>query len=341
MRITKCVALMFGAAWFSAWGGVGLRPVDLRTEYLTDPAALDVEKPRLQWRLEADERGDTQMAYRVFAADSEAALAGEKGNVWDSGRVNSAACTQIEFGGKPLASRQGVWWKVMVWDRQGRASAWSKPARWRMGLLKAEDWSAQWIAFRDATALHASTNLFLPPARHYRREFELKSRVRRAMVYATALGLYELELNGRRVGDAWFTPGWTDYRRRVYYQAWDVTAALKPGANAMGAIVADGWYAGYVAYGLLVGYGPNKTGRNIYGKTPALRVQLEIECEDGSREIVGTDGHWRVTGEGPIREADLLMGESYDARREFRGWASPGFDDHAWKRRFRRRRMVR
>jgi alpha-L-rhamnosidase len=201
-----------------------------------------------------------------------------------------------------------------------------------MALLQPSDWKAEFISYRDTSPVHADRQaLLLPPARQYRKEFSADKKVRRVMVYATALGIYELLINGQKVGDAFFTPGWTDYHKRAYYQAYDVTKSIKSGANAIGVTVADGWYAGYLGYGLLVGYGPNKVGRNIYGKTPAFMAQVEVEYTDGSRAMVVTDPSWKVTGEGPFREADFLMGEAYDAQREMIGWTTAGFDDRNWE----------
>ncbi|HOW63981.1 MAG TPA: family 78 glycoside hydrolase catalytic domain [Candidatus Paceibacterota bacterium] len=194
-----------------------------------------------------------------------------------------------------------------------------------MGLLKPSDWTAQWISFRDTAPLHTNrSTLFLPPARHYRKQFSPAKTVQRATLYASALGICELHLNGYHIGDAWFEPGWADYRKRAYYRTHDVTHLMKSGANCVGAIVAEGWYSGYVGYGVLVGYGPNKVGRYFYGKTPALLAQLEIEYADGSREVIGTDTSWQVSGDGPIREADLIMGESYEAGRDDPDWCRPG-----------------
>ena len=132
------------------------------------------------------------------------------------------------------------------------------------------------------------------------------------------------------MGDARFAPGWTDYHQRAYYNTYDVTPIVRTGGNALGAWLADGWYSGYIGFGLLTGIGTEKIGRNTYGKTPALMAQLEIEYIDGSREIVATDKSWKVTGDGPVREGDFLMGESYDARKEFKSWANAGFDDSQW-----------
>ncbi len=190
-----------------------------------------------------------------------------------------------------------------MWDKAGKPSDWSERATWGMALLKPGDWKAQYISFSDKTPLHRFADpLYLPPARQYRKEFAAAKPVSRATIYATALGIYELHLNGERLGDAYFAPGWTDYHQRAYYQTYDVTSLLKQGANALGAWVADGWYAGYIGFGLLTKMGTEGIGRYIYGKTPALMAQLEIEYADGSRETVVTD--------------TLVEGD--------RGWPDPG-----------------
>ncbi len=324
-------ALFFAGMVSAVDAAEALTPLELRCEYLVDPLAVEATAPRLSWRVESEARGQRQTAYQILVASSREKLDRNEGDLWDTGRVSGNQTTQIAYSGQPLKSRQECFWKVRVWDKDGTASVWSEPARWTMGLLEPGHWQAEWISFRDESPLWTDrTKLSLPPARYYRKPFHVGKQVRRATVYATALGIYELNLNGHRVGDAYFAPGWTDYRQRVYYQAYDVTPLVTSDANVLGATVADGWYAGYVGYGLLVGYGPHKTGRNIYGKTPALLAQLELEYDDGTREVIGTDTTWKVTGEGPVREADLLMGESYDARREMPGWAKPGFDDADW-----------
>jgi alpha-L-rhamnosidase len=304
---------------------------NLRTEHLPKPLGLDSPSPRLQWQLASDERGQRQTAYRILVARSPKALSANESELWDSGKVASDASTQIPYAGRPLSSGQECFWKVQVWDRDGKPSRWSEVAKWSMGLLKPEDWRAQWISHRDLAPLHQDRkSLFLPPARHYRKDFAATKPVRRAMIHASALGLADLHLNGQPVTEAFFEPGWADYHQRVHYRTHDVTKLVRKGENRLGAILTEGWYAGYVGYGLLVGYGPNKVGRYFYGKTPALLAQLEIEYADGSREMIGTDTSWHVSADGPIREADLIMGEAYDARREDWNWcSSPSLIRHA------------
>ncbi len=311
--------------------GKGVVPVNLRTEYLNNPEGIDETKPRLSWQLQSGERSQKQTAYRILVASSTATLGSNRGDLWDSGKVKGSQSVNVVYGGSPLSSRQQCFWKVQVWEAHGRISQWSQGARWSMGLLKPEDWQAQWISFKDSTPVHASREtLLLPPARQYRKEFSAAKPVKRATLYTSALGIGDPQINGRRVSDTYFEPGWSDYLRRAYYRTHDVTALVKPGANAIGITVADGWYAGYVGYGLLVGYGPNKAGRAFYGKTPALLAQLEVEYADGAREVIGTDATWRVSDEGPTREGDLIMGEAFDARLDHPGWTKTGFKDETW-----------
>jgi len=181
--------------------------------------------------------------------------------------VESNDTTNIVYRGRPLGSRQQCFWTVTV------NGVTSDQASWTMGLLGANDWAAEWISFKDDTPLTATqTNVVLPAPRHYRKPFSAGKSISRASVYATALGLYELSINGQPVTDQMFTPGWTDYRQRVYYNTFDVTELVQQGKNAIGAIVADGWYSGYVAFGLRSGWGPNRSGRTFYGKTPSVRI---------------------------------------------------------------------
>lgn len=302
-------------------------PTKLRCEYLVDPLGIDEQSPRLSWIVTSGQRGQRQTACQIRVGSALETPA----DLWDSGKVKSAKTVNVVYKGKQLKSRQRCFWQVRVWDRDGKPSGWSKPSRWSMGLLDSNDWKAEWISFKDETPLEATRQkVVLPPARHYRKEFAAGKSVKRAMVYATALGIYELNLNGQQVGDRMFAPGWTDYRQRAYYSTYDVTGLVRQGGNALGVTLADGWYSGYVGFGLLVGYGPHRCGRYFYGKTPALRMQLEVEYVDGSSETIITDPSWK-TSEGPIREADMLMGETYDARLEQPGWDQPGFDDARWE----------
>ena len=453
-----------------------IRAERLRVEYLVDPAAVQEREPRLSWIVVASGEGKRnlrQRAYRIVVASSPEALAKDDGDLWDTGRVESSDAIAIPYAGQALASRQRCWWKVMLYDADGNASEWSKPATWAMGLLDAADWQAKWIGFdapRDGTGAasfdgatwiwHAAdipgkapkeTRHFaktfeiqgavakasllitaddqftvsvngtvagksdgnpdawrrarvldvakllkeganeiaveatntdvghagllvkltattkdgrattivsdaswrssveaggqsasaralgayganpwgklslggtdLPPARYLRKEFALSDDVKRATLYATALGNYRAHLNGKPVEDLYFSPSWTDYNIRIHYHACDVTDMLGRGDNAIGVELADGWYSGYIGYG---------HKRDHYGRNPRFMAQLEVELADGTRTVITTDDAWRVST-GPILQGDFLMGETYDATREITGWTKPSFDAAAWK----------
>lgn len=314
-------------------GETGLTPADLRTEYLVEPDGVESVQPRFSWLFESERRSAAQSAWQIRAARSTKALEEGKPDLWDSGRTEGMDTNQIAYDGESLESGMECFWQVRVWDEAGQVSQWSVPARWSMGMLSADDWTAEWISYEDDDTYHKDRNtLHLPAPRHYRKAFSTKKEIKRATVYASALGVYDLYLNGDRVGDAYLQPGWSDYKKRAYYRVHEVTDLVRSkGKNAIGAIVADGWYSGYLGYGLLVGYGPDKVGRYFYGKTPAFLAQLEIEYTDGSRETIVTDDSWRVTDKGPIRESDIQMGEAYDARMEMEGWSTVGFKAKGWE----------
>ena len=315
-------------------------PQRLRCEYLVDPLGLDRTTPRLSWVLDDSRRGAVQRAYQILVADTPEFLSADPGNLWDSGKVLSSQTLHVEYAGQKLHARMRAFWKVRVWDKDDQPSPWSEPARWSMGL-DPTDWSAKWIGDSSAAQLTtrsadelasrpASGREPLPPPM-LRKSFTLPDEpdaVKAATVYVTALGLYELRINGRRVGDHVLAPEWTDYHKRVQYQTYDVTTLLRPGPNAIGALLADGWYAGRIGLTQIVPDGP---ARGIYGRRPRFLLQLEIELADGRTIAVASDESWRMTCAGPLRTADLLDGEDYDARRESPGWDTPEFDDSVWK----------
>jgi alpha-L-rhamnosidase len=284
-----------------------MRAVDLRCEHRQDTPCIDDPAPRLSWALEDGQR---QTAYRIVVD-----------GLWDSGRVESADSIDVAYGGPSLPPASELSWTVEVWE--GDASAVSEPARFRTGP---GEWTARWVR-RDRTydpavpvpgtdeELDESDMMMrrLSPSPYLRRDFSVDRDVRRATLYATARGVVELAVNGSRVGDAVLAPGWTDYRERIEYAAHDVTSLVHTGAeNELSAILADGWYAGFV------GFDARQPG-NHYGKEPELLCELHVEYADGGREIVATDERWTART-GPIVYSDMLMGERYDARREHGSW---------------------
>jgi alpha-L-rhamnosidase len=303
-------------------------PRHLRCEYLLDPAGIDETAPRLSWELDDPRRGACQGAYQILVASSLGTLERDDGDLWDTGKVASDESVQIAYAGRPLRSGIQVYWKVRAWDAEGTASRWSEPATWSMGLLNPPDWDASWIG--DSQAPPSDPAAVVPPPR-LRRElalFDGEVGVRRAVAYVSALGLYELRLNGQRVGDHLLAPEWTDYNKRVQYQTYDVTSLLRPGANALAVQLGDGWYAGRIGLSKMIAGMPE---RAHYGRQPQFLMRLVVESADGHTQSIVSDDGWRVSADGPVVSSDILDGETYDAGRETPGWDKPGFDDSAWR----------
>ena len=281
----------------------------LRTEYRLNPLGIDVLQPRLSWQLSTVRRGARQTAYQIIASlHEESLLIGDR-TLWDTDKIASDQSIHIPYSGPGLQSRQRIYWKVRIWDEKDQASEWSAPAWFEMGLLDRDDWLAQWIGNPLVGGPRSAV-----PSPFFRKDFSILDEIQSARLYITALGVYEAYLNGQRVGQDIFAPGWTDYFQRVQYQSYDVTDLLTQGANTLGAVLGDGWYCGHVGW----------ETRQLYGDRPKLLAQLEISLADGSRQTVCSDGTWQ-TAVGPLLEADLIMGEAYDARLEFPGWDRPDF----------------
>jgi len=500
---------------------VALTPSELTCEYAVNPLGIDVSQPRFGWVLKSSRRGQLQSAYRILVAGTERQLASDVGDMWDSGKVESGQSLHVAYQGKALASGVKCWWKVRVWDKQGRPSSWTQPATFEMGLLNKSDWQAKWIGMEagssvdyvkgklgqavsldgagqtveiphydklkpsaeitisawikptectdgwreiyrkdDGDARHllaigktsglfglwcglgidgtyvergaaldaagltdgkwhcvaatydgssmtfyadgkqigtaaingpidaagsspayigswAGTGEFFPggiddvriydralsadevkamagaaakaPTRNLvgwwkldgslansaggedgkaagpgpseapllRKTFGIARKVKRARVYLSGLGWYELYINGRKVGDHVLDPATTDYHKRTLYVTYDVTDRLQQGPNAVGVMLGNGWYC--------------EPGRLKYGDSPRLLMQMQVEFADGTTTVVKTDRTWKAST-GPIVRNDIWGGETYDARLEKPGWATAGYDDGGWGR---------
>lgn len=295
---------------------------NLRCEYMCNPLGIDTLRPRLSWTLESDRRCEIQTAYQILVSSSEVKLQNNEGDLWDSGKVLSSSSIQIAYDGIKLKSMMHCCWKVRVWDKYDIVSSFSNSAYWEMGLLCENDWKSKWIGLDSALIQRdpcAPDNVGLPSP-FLRCTFSLKKSIKEARVYSTAIGIYKLYLNGDVIGNDEFSPGWTDYNKRIQYQTYDVTQMLSFGENAIGAVLGDGWYQGNIAI----------AGRCQYENYPLLLLlQMIIEYTDGTIEYVVTDGSWKGNI-GPIRYSDMQMGEYYDARKELTGWSNPGYDDSTW-----------
>jgi alpha-L-rhamnosidase len=308
-----------------------LTPAGLRCAHRVDPLGVAPDRVRLSWMLDGAGSGRAQRAYQVRLAPDEESLAAGTDLSWDSGRVESATCADIGYGGRSLVRGGRYVWQVRVWDDQDQVSDWSDTATFEVELDPVNGWRASWIGQArvqesvtpptDAGPVDSVARA-LSPAPYLRREFTIEKPVASARLHVTALGLYEARLNGHRVGDAFLAPGWTDYDQRLLYQSYDVTSLLVTGENVLGAVLADGWYAGFL------GFDAKRAGAH-YGTSPELLAQLVITFADGTQQWVITDEHWQARA-GAIQHADLLMGEKRDLRLEPVGWDAPGFNAGDW-----------
>lgn len=289
---------------------------NLRIEYKINPIGIDVLNPRLSWEIVSDERGTKQTAYHIRVAGEIEHLKLAKNLLWDTGKVSTDQSIHIEYQGAALSSGQRVYWQVRIWDEDDQPTDWSEIAFWEMGLLDPSDWQAAWITPEIEADITKSQ-----PCPFLRKEFILNKKVKSARAYVTSLGLYELHINRQRVGDQVFTPGWTSYFKRLQYQTYDISPLLSSGKNAIGVILGDGWYRGFWSWNMT---------RNYYGEKLALLLQIQVNYQDGTSEIIGSDNSWKAST-GPILESDIYNGEIYDARLEIDGWNEVGFDDQNWQ----------
>ena len=265
-----------------------MKAINLKTEYLVNPIGSDIKNPRLMWNCEG---GKKQTAYRIIAVS-------DGKTVWDSGKVKSSSM-RAEYP-QPPKSRQKVEWSVTLWDENDKEGE-RASAAFEYGLLNASDWQAGWI----------SGNYRVNKRRRYpvdcfKKDFTAIGVVK-ARLYVTACGLYEVKINGGRVGNFVLAPGHTDYTKRIQYQTYDVTELIKSGANIITAELADGWYRGSCgAWGL----------RNQYGTQTKLLAQLELTDGSGKISRIVTDESWKWSDDGPITFADNKDGEIVDARKK-------------------------
>lgn len=289
-----------------------LKVEDLRCEYLSNPLGIDVEKPRLGWRFESDERGQIQTAYRILVADGETELAQDHGNLWDSGKVVSDRSIQVPYGGKTLDSSERCWWKVQVWDKDGKPSAWSKPATWSIGLLNPDDWSAKWIGISEPDGKGEFPRL--------RKLFVLDQLPVDARAYVNSLGYHELYINGKKVGDDVLSPAVSQLSHRSFYLTHDVTAYLRKGTNCIGLSLGRGWCLTGVQ-----GYAGIQ-----HPEGPVARVQLDVSVKNGKDIRIVTDETWKANPSPFARTSDSPWALRFDARKEQRGWNTADFKDRDW-----------
>jgi alpha-L-rhamnosidase len=297
---------------FAGFGQLKIQ--NLMTEDRIDPVGLDMVRPRFSWQLASDQRNVLQTAYELRVSNNISDLSKEKKLVWHSKIVVSDSSVYVTYIGPDLQSGTRYYWQVRVWDNYGKVSAWSPVAFWQTAFLSANDWKAKWI-MQDTVRFAKSEACPV-----FRKTFATKKKIRSATAYISALGMYEAQINGSRMGDAFFTPGWTAYRKRIQYQVYDVTSGIKQGNNTIGVTLGNGWYAGYIAWG---------KHHHEYGKYIALLFQLEIRYADGTSETIISDESWK-SSTGSIMNSEIYHGETIDNRKEMTGWTMPGYDDSNW-----------
>jgi alpha-L-rhamnosidase len=298
--------------------GAQLTPTHLLCENLPNPIAIDAPQPRFSWLLEASakntERGLSQSAYEIRIAPDGASFDNDAAGAWNSGKITSDQSVHVLYAGQPLQSGRRYHWQVRVWDAKGKPSRWSEAAAFRMALLNTTDWKAQWI---EPGYVEDS---ILRPSPFFRKKFTVSKKLRSAIAYITAHGLYDASLNGQRIGDALLTPGWTSYNKRLQYQVYDVTNLLQRGDNAVGVMLGSGWYRGNLAWA---------GNHNLYGKTLGLLFQLALTYTDGTTETVVSDDSWK-SSTGEIVYSEIYNGEIIDARKQKPGWTTASYNDAAW-----------
>lgn len=282
----------------------------LLTENKPNPIEVEEQAPRFSWQLSATQRNTMQTAYAIQVWEA----GNKKNTVWSSGKIMSDQSVYVPYAGKVLQSGKKYNWSVQVWDNHTAQPASSEAGSFQMGLLQITDWKARWIepGYREDSVMR--------PSPLFRKQFAANKKIVSATAYITAHGLYEAQINGKRISDAYFTPGWTAYKKRLQYQVYDVTSLLQKGANAIGVTLGSGWYRGVIGF---------SNNRNVYGKDIALLFQLTITYSDGSTEQVVSDDSWK-SSTGAIRYSEIYNGETIDAREEKTGWTLPGYDDSKW-----------
>jgi len=328
-----------------------IAPDNLTCEYLRDPMAVDVTKPRLSWVNTAapDSRGQLQTAYQIQVASTKDKLLAEQADLWDTGKVNSSESMRVRFGGKELVSREDCWWHVRTWDRDGKVSPWSQPAFWTMGLLNPADWKAKWVGApwqgedaspsgrgggrgRSSAAAQIDAKSRAPLLRKH---FSVDKKLASARAYVTGLGYFDLYVNGKKASEDVLVPNFTNFGKRpglerrgipvednfaeyrVMYLCYDIKDLLKDGNNVVGAILGNGFFDS-----------PSNWTAS-YG-SPRFLGQIHLTFTDGTQQVITSDESWKAAP-GPILFDTVYGGEHYDAREEKAGWNAPGFDDSLWE----------
>ncbi len=303
-----------------------LTPTLLQCNNKINPLGINTPRPYLSWQLQSYDRGSFQSAYQICVANSEEKLNKGEFDLWDSGKIISAKTLERVYNGLAMKSAGICFWKVRVWDENGGVSLWSESARWEMGLLSTSDWTGSWISDGKIQPQKDEDFYKNDPAPLFRKKFTVKKEIKKARLYITGLGYYEAFINGKRVGDRWFDPGWTTYSKRILYSCYDITDMLNEENNVLGVILGNGWFNPLP----MKMWGRYNFREHLAIGRPRFIATLTIDYEDSTKEIIVTDKSWKVD-EGPILRNNVYLGEIYDARLQQKEWNLAGFDDLKWK----------
>ncbi|WP_316793949.1 glycoside hydrolase family 78 protein [Pedobacter frigoris] len=297
-----------------AYSLAGAKPVDLQCEHLSTPIGIDVRQPRLSWKLMDDRQGARQTAYRLIIGTDSATVAKNKGTAWDSGKLLSSN-SLVTYNGKPLAPFTKYYWLVEVWDKDGKPALNAEVSSFETGMMEMSNWKGSWIS--------DSQDVNTKPAPYFRKMFSAEKKIKSARAYIACGGLYELYLNGRKVGNHRMDPMYTRFDRRTLYVSYDITGQLQNGKNAIGVLLGNGWY--------------NHQSTAVWDfhkapwrNRPAFCLDLRITYADGSVETVTSGREWK-TALSPIIFNSIYTAEHYDARLEQSGWNAVNFDDTKWR----------
>ncbi|HTK19536.1 MAG TPA: family 78 glycoside hydrolase catalytic domain [Mucilaginibacter sp.] len=286
--------------------------VQLKCEYMDNPIGIDNPNPRFTWKLQDERQGAKQTAYEVSVGTDSVQVAAGHGDIWQTGRVNSSN-NLLVYKGKALQPFTKYYWRIMAWGNGGRLVK-SAVADFEMGMMAMTNWKGAWIS--DAESINTK------PAPYFRKAFNTAKKIVSARAYIAAAGLYELYINGKKIGNHRLDPMYTRFDRRTLYITYDISSALQNGENAIGVLLGNGWY-NFQSIGVW------DFERAPWRNRPAFCLDLRITYSDGSTDIISSDKSWK-TALSPVIYNSVYTGEHYDARREQAGWDKPGFNDSKW-----------
>ncbi len=287
---------------------------NLKCEYMINPMGLDTPSPRFTWQLVDHATGAKQTAYQIIAGKDSARVGSGRGDLWDSGKISSGKML-VSYNGSELEPLSKYFWTVRTWNGDNVPCEFHCVASFETGMMGIEKWQGEWIS--------DSQDKNMKPAAYFREEFQVKKRVVTARAYIAVAGLYELYINGENIGDERLKPAFTRYDKRVLYHTIDVTEFLNTNENVIGVLLGNGWY--------------NHQSTAVWDfhkapwrARPTFKMELHLNYEDGSTEVVPTSINWK-TAFSPIILNSIYTGEHIDNRLLQNGWNGPGFDDTGWK----------